>query len=139
MAEKRRLIVKGNIHIKDFETIGSDEHCNLPIDKMFTLYSDGGYSTLLTERLGCGGECRTEVDVHARLLENGQMQATVYSYFYEGSSEGTSEEEDRKETVDLLIPKSVPTNLTHHLVNVDFPGDDTSTVSLTFTNSPFED
>lgn len=137
--EKRTLKVSGHIHIKDYEVIGSDEHCNKPIhERKFTLYRGADYALLFSEVLGCGGECRTEVDVWGRLRKNGQMVVTVYTYFFEGSSEGTNELEDQKESVHHLLPKGVPITITHELYNVDTPGDDRSTVTLNFINIPWE-
>jgi hypothetical protein len=138
MADPRRLTISGNIHIKDFETFGSDEHCDLGIERSVVLQNTE-YATVFTDLLGCGGECRTEVDIQAKVLEHGDILVNVYSRFFEGTTEVTDELEDTEKTEHFLVRKNVDTPLTHNLVNVDFPGNDISTVSLNFNNLLFED
>ncbi|MCY9204338.1 hypothetical protein [Bacillus atrophaeus] len=130
----RELKISGNIHIKDYETFGSDEHCNLPINLSVPL-RNREYATVFTENLGCGGECRTEVEIQAKVLPSGDILVNVFSRFYEGSSEVTTELEDHKETYHFLVRPDTLTPLVHNLANNDVGGSDTSQVALRFENT----
>lgn len=136
---KRKLKISGNIHTKDYEVWpDTDERCNLPIDREIII-ENPIYATILTEKLKCGGECRTELDIQAKVLSNGEVLANIDSRFYEGGSADTTELEDTESHRDVLIKRSSSTNVNQHLVNVDIPGDDESWIGLTFTNFPLED
>lgn len=134
----RRLTIRGNIHIKDFEWPGSDEHCNLAINRSVWI-TNTEYGTVFSDNLGCGGECRTELEIQAKVLPGGDILVNVFSRFYEGTSEVTTELEDHKETWHLLVKVNSDVPIVHNLANTDVLGQDTSTVALRFTNTLVED
>ncbi|PFY12364.1 hypothetical protein COL47_28135 [Bacillus toyonensis] len=130
----RTLTIKGNIHIKDYEQFGSDEICNLPINLSVPL-NNTEYATVFTENLGCGGECRTEVEIQAKILQTGEdILVNMFTRFYEGSSEVTTELEDHKETYNFLVRPNAITPLVHNLANNDVGGSDISIVAVEFQN-----
>ncbi|MEB8702873.1 tetratricopeptide repeat protein [Bacillus cereus] len=130
---QRRLEITGNIHIKDGEWPGTDEICNEKIKHTVTLKPNGKYEIVFTKVLKCGGECRTELNIEAKLKKNGEILVNVFTRFYEGASDDTDELEGSKSTKDLLVPIVDITSLTHHIIHDDIPDDETI-VSLEFAN-----
>ncbi|MGN4294281.1 hypothetical protein, partial [Bacillus cereus group sp. MYBK87-1] len=68
------------------------------------------------------------------VVQDGNMFVNVATRFYEGATDSTDELEDAKLTENFNIPPEDTRTITHNLINRDVPGDDTSTVTLTFTN-----
>jgi hypothetical protein len=66
---------------------------------------DGQWHPLNIPHVRWGGECRLEIDVSALAKGDGTVRVQGWSYFYEGASEDTGEEEDRQE-IDFIVPKN---------------------------------
>lgn len=137
---RRKLKITGRLSIKDYDVWPDPddwEHrdYNASIDK----FESPVYATIMTDTLTCGGECRTEFEVQAKVLSDGVILANVTSRFFEGGNEWTGELEDSKSHRDVYVARSESTTVEQHLVNVDVPGNDESWLTLTFTNFPYED
>ncbi|MYV72332.1 hypothetical protein GT043_41795 [Streptomyces sp. SID2131] len=101
--------LKGSVKVdgKDAEDIGSDEFIHETRLIGETGMGEGrvlieNQDTLIPEvrTFKWGGECRVEVDMHARLLPKVPTGQTIHVWgearFYEGDSEDTDELEDRR-------------------------------------------
>ncbi|HHY0839764.1 TPA: hypothetical protein ACVW80_005987 [Bacillus thuringiensis] len=129
-----KLKITGGIHIKDYEWPGSDEHCRKEINQTIRQDPHPHFINVFNDVLKCGGECRTELNVDLLVVQDGNMFVNVATRFYEGATDSTDELEDAKLTENFNIPPEDTRTITHNLINRDVPGDDTSTVTLTFTN-----
>jgi hypothetical protein len=102
-------LLRGSVRVdgKDAENIGSDQYIHETRELGETGQGEGrllieNQDTFLPEvrYFTWGGECRVEVDVHARLLPKVPSDQAIHIWgearFYEGDSEWTSELEDRR-------------------------------------------
>ncbi|MGV9408450.1 hypothetical protein ACWDOP_00930 [Nocardia sp. NPDC003693] len=71
---------------------------------------DGQWHSLNVPTVRWGGECRLEIDVNAHVNSDKTVWIHGWSYFYEGASEDTGEEEDRQE-IDFVVPRNSSTYL----------------------------
>jgi hypothetical protein len=126
----------------DAEDIGSDDtiHASRDIDQVLiemqdTLIPFGGH-------FRWGGECRVEVDLHAKLFPKVPQDQAVEVFgqarFYEGSSENTGELEDAKDfrfTVPRSLHEAPPITFQVYLRNSTVIGaEDHATITFSMKN-----
>lgn len=86
-----------------------------------------------------GDECRVEVDMTGRLVDDGHVNMEVAVRFYEGTSENTEDLADDK-TISFRVPQGGrPVTRTISLYNSEPFGGDWVKVELALTNSLAED
>ncbi|CAM5556972.1 hypothetical protein STENM223S_11123 [Streptomyces tendae] len=106
--------LQGSVRVdgKDAEVIGSDEfiHESREVDRTLLVDQD----TLIPEvhRWTWGGECRVEVDMHAKLfpvggpgVDGNRIEVSGQARFYEGESVDTPEQEDSEDFF-IVVPRS---------------------------------
>ncbi len=110
--------LKGSVRVdgKDAEDIGSDQFIHETRLIGETGHGEGrvlieNQDTFIPETRiwKWGGECRVEVDMHARLLPKVPSEQTIHIWgearFYEGDSEETEELEDQR-SFDFHVPRT---------------------------------
>ncbi|MFD3655974.1 hypothetical protein [Streptomyces sp. NPDC058620] len=123
----------------DHEDFTANEH---PSDKLrdFQIVLEEGQpeQNIEIRPVSWGGECRVEVELNARAVDNGSAKITGEARFFEGASETTGELEDRQ-SIDFSVPRSTGANPSrqHHVSlrnEVDIGAEDTADVFLTVSN-----
>lgn len=90
-----------------------------------------------------GGECRVEVVLIARLVEDGQIRIEGNAKLFEGVSEDTQDLEEEK-VVNFLVPRTTKSNplpafYTVELNNTEIGGGDKARIDLSLTNHSVEE
>lgn len=86
-----------------------------------------------------GGECRVELRITARAVDNGTVQVEGQARLFEGDSEDSSDLEE-EQTVTMTVPRGGrPAHLRVQLSNSGLGGGDHAEIGLSFTNSVLED
>lgn len=102
-------LLQGQVRVEgvDHEDFGSNEH---PTDKLrdfqIVLHPGQPEQNLSIAPVKWGGECRVEVELNARLVDNTTAKLSGQARFYEGASEETDDLEDTK-TIDFTLPRTV--------------------------------
>jgi hypothetical protein len=135
-ATPRVLVISGNMSGVDDETFGSNDFLNEPYHDRIVLTQLDVPQNSVPFSKGWGGECRLEVTITARLQSNGSILVIVNGKLFEGDSESTTDLDDEK-TQTVFVPRgNLPIPFNMQLINGG--AGDTGTISLTFTNSPWE-
>ena len=140
MPDYRLLTGIARVDGKDHEDIGSDDwiHAAHSIDKVLPK-DEGIWRPLNIPHFRWGGECRVEIDVSALAQNDNSVRVAGWSYFYEGASEDTGEEEDRTE-IDFVVTRFTaavpdPYVISYELRNATFIGaEDFATVTFQLKN-----
>jgi len=132
--EQRRLVViRGNIHIKDDE-IFDDEHCDFPISHQATLdLSRLPDYTLRYDDLCCGGEVRVELTLNLSLAQNMSVDVDGHAELYEGTSCATKDREDRGEN-SVSVPPDYRGSWNLDLLSRGAGGGDEGKITLDIEN-----
>lgn len=86
-----------------------------------------------------GGECRVEIQMTARAEVSGRVQVEVDARLFEGTTEGTNDQEDQQVVTLTVLKGGRPAHERINLRNTETMGGDHATISLSFTNSLVED
>jgi hypothetical protein len=94
--------------------------------------------TLNVTSVKWGGECRVEIEVGARVVNDDQIQIEGNVQLFEGITENTQDLEDQKQVI-FLVPRTTkkkpnPAHHTVQLVSKGFGGGDHAEISFSFTN-----
>jgi hypothetical protein len=138
-------LLQGNVRVEgvDHEDFEANEH---PTDKLrdFQIVLEPGQpeQNISIRPVKWGGECRVEVELNARALNDNSVKITGEARFFEGASEETGELEDTK-SIDFLVPRTVGSTppRQHHvsLRNTVFLGaEDSAEVFITVSNTLVE-
>jgi len=103
------------------------------------LSSDQPAVAMDIEDVRWGGECRVEIRVTARVLDDNQVQVAGDAKLFEGTSEDTPDMEDRQ-VVEFIVPKGG--RPAHHFVQLrstGVGGGDHAEITFSLTNSVVED
>jgi hypothetical protein len=139
--EPMSRLLQGNVRVEgvDHEDFTSNEH---PSDKLrdFQIVLEPGQpeQNISIRPVKWGGECRVEVELNARALNDNSVKVTGEARFFEGGSEETGELEDTK-SIDFTVPRTTGGTppRQHHvsLRNQTFIGaEDSAEVFLTVSN-----
>jgi hypothetical protein len=136
---ERTLQVNGTTNIEDYETFGSNEHCNNR--KLFGADRAGNaYGTEATPSASarCGGEIRVEVHGHGTIDDNGNFcNLRVDVLFFEGTSESTNDLDGRGATSwgGCIAPGQATTQKKVHVYNTaEDEAEDRADVWITLKN-----
>jgi hypothetical protein len=138
-------LLQGTVRVEgvDHEDFSANEH---PTDKLrdFQIVVEPGQpeQTIEIRPVAWGGECRVEVELHARALQDGSAKVSGEARFFEGASETTGELEDRK-SIDFSVPRTTASTppRQHHVSlrnTVAIGAEDTADVFLTVSNRLIE-
>lgn len=139
-------ILQGNVRVEgvDHEDFSSNEH---PSDKLrdfqIVLHPGQPEQNIEIRPVKWGGECRVEVELNARLVDDSAAKITGVARFFEGASEETGELED-SQAIDFLVPRTtgISPPRQHHVSlrnEVLIGGEDSADVFFTVTNRLLED
>jgi len=134
-------LLQGNVRVEgvDHEDFTANEH---PSDKLrdFQIVLEPGQpeQNITVAPVKWGGECRVEVELNARLVDQSTAKITGQARFFEGASEETGEQEDT-ETIDFVVPRTTSTTppRQHHVSlrnTVAIGAEDSAEVFLTVSN-----
>lgn len=134
--ESRKLTTIGLINGVDHESWGSNERGSAARTTERVLFN-GDWQELM--RLDCrwGGECRVELTVSGRREDDNDVVIGWLAVLFEGTSEGT-DDEDGREGGEFVAPRGRTTTHTARVNNLA-EGDDYADISITVTNSKFEE
>ena len=138
-------LLQGNVRVEgvDHEDLTSNEH---PGDKLrdfqIVLHPGQPEQSIEIRPVKWGGECRVEVELNARLVDDRTARLTGQARFFEGGSEETGELEDTK-AIDFVVPRTTGTAppRQHHVSlrnQVFIGGEDSADVFLTVSNRIIE-
>ena len=139
-------ILSGTVLVQgtDHEDFGPNEH---PGDNVRSIQSDiriGDHERdIPIAPVRWGGECRVEVHMNAIARDDGVIQLNGFAAFFEGSSEDTQEQEDRK-VFQFEVPRTTqsnpnPSRFHIPLRNATLVGaEDSADVFFTLTNTILE-
>ncbi|NUK04492.1 hypothetical protein HRW23_18285 [Streptomyces lunaelactis] len=146
----RQLVGTVTVDGKDAEVFGSDEFIHEPrvVDQVLVANQD----TLIAnvQRFTWGGECRVEIDMHAKLFPAGppgvdgnRVEVWGQTRFYEGESVDTPEQEDAEDFF-MTVPRgffgSPPIVSQTDLFNPETVGqDDWARVTFSLRNRQVEE
>ena len=117
----------------------SHEHIRESHNLGIILSIDQPASTNQIPDVSWGGECRVEVRLIARLLQENSVEIKVNAKFFEGISEETTELADEK-TITFTVPDSRrAVHQTIQLKNTEPLGGDHAEIYLSFTNTLVEE
>jgi hypothetical protein len=109
-ASNRMLTVWGQVHIEDYETFASNEHCYSSINTNRT--ANPSYPIEIEWVRTCGGEIRAELNMQVQVLPTNYLSVIGKVLFFEGTSTGTSDLDGQKNFTAYVPPGgSVPLNL----------------------------
>jgi hypothetical protein len=113
------------------------------IHKTFTInlvLDDGQPTTALDiPDVRWGGECRVELRLIAKIVDNGRVQVEGSAKLFEGSSENTTDLED-EQTVTITVPRGgTPVHHTVQLRSTGIGGGDHAEIGFSLTNSVVEE
>ena len=129
------------VHGTDHEDFGSNEHPNDNLRAINPpMFPNQGFIGIGVAPVRWGGECRVEVDLEADLVvaQDNAIRIAGQARFFEGASEDTTEEEDRKD-FDFVVPRTLnnapPTTFSVPLRNSTVIGaEDHAEVLFTLSN-----
>lgn len=138
-------VLQGNVRVEgvDHEDFTANEH---PTDKLrdfqIVLVPGQPEQNIEVAPVKWGGECRVEVELNARLLDDSSAKLTGEARFFEGASEETGELEQTK-SIDFTVPRTLGASppRQHHvsLRNEVFIGaEDSADVFITVSNRLIE-
>ncbi len=109
-ATNRMLSVWGNVHIEDYESFSSNEHCYSTMNTNRT--ASTAYPIDIEWTRTCGGEIRAELYMEVQVLSNNYLSVIGKVLFFEGTSTGTSDLDGQKNFTLYVQPNTnVPLNL----------------------------
>lgn len=109
-ATNRMMSVWGNVHIEDYETFASNEHCFSSLNTNRT--ANPAYPIEVEWIRTCGGEIRAELSMQVQVLSNNYLSVIGKVLFFEGTSTGTSDLDGSKNFSLYVAPNtSSPLNL----------------------------
>ncbi len=130
----RRLVVTMNMHGVDHENFARNEETRRT-ETRETILSNPNQSLSVLEFIhGWGGECRFELRLTATLLGDSTVRVQGIALLYEGTSEGTSDLDGRRE-INFIVPTRGQPAFHNFRVANDDEGDDYVDVQLACTNS----
>lgn len=106
----RMMSVWGSVHIEDYETFSSNEHCYSTINTNRT--ANPAYPIEVEWVRRCGGEIRAELNMQVQVLSNNYLSVIGKVLFFEGTSDNTSDLDGSKNFSLYVAPGgSSPLNL----------------------------
>lgn len=113
----------------------SDEHVHRVFNVEMVLDVGQPASAMDISDVRWGGECRVELRLTARVVDNNTVQIEGNAKLFEGTSENTDDLEDEK-VVSFTVPKGGrPAHHNIQLRNSGTGGGDHAEIGLSFTNS----
>jgi len=117
----------------------SNQHTNRVLNVEMVLDAGQPASAMDIPDVRWGGECRVELRITARVVDDKAVQIEGNAKFFEGTSENTDDLEDEK-VVSFTVPKGgTPAHHNVQLRNSGTGGGDHAEIGLSFTNSVVED
>ena len=139
-------LLQGTVRVEgtDHEDFSANEHPHDKIrDVQIMLETGQPEQNLNVAPVKWGGECRVEVELNARALNDGSVKLTGNARFFEGASEETGELEDTA-VIDFTVPRTTASTppRQHHVSlrnAVAIGAEDSAEVFFTFTNTRIEE
>lgn len=115
-----------------------DEHVDRNYPISLVVNETQGETNIVIDPAKWGGECRVELDLTATLIAGGDIRMHAVSRLYEGDSEESQDEEDRKD-VTFIVPRNHKNNLATttyaiSLRNAGFGGGDHAEIGFGLQN-----
>lgn len=117
----------------------SDQHIRVSHGLGIILDTNQPVSTNEIPHVRWGGECRVEVRLTARLIEENSCQIEANAKFFEGVTENTTELADQDTITFTVSPDGKPVHQTIQLENREAGGGDHAEIYLSFTNTFVEE
>jgi hypothetical protein len=127
----RSLAIWGNLHIEDYETFGSNEHCYFSLNT--TRPANSNYPIIFDWSKPCGGEIRSELHVQAQVQSNKYIHVYGDILFFEGTTEGTSDLDGQLD-FSMYVPPNTSIPFNQVVWNTDEGDCDCATYNLRFGN-----
>ena len=116
----------------------SDEHVSRVFNIVMILDAGQPASAMDISDVRWGGECRVELRITARVVDNNAVQIEGNAKLFEGTSENTDDLEDETVVSFTVSKGGVPAHHNIQLRNSGSGGGDHAEIGLSFTNSIVE-
>lgn len=128
----RRVTASATINGVDDETFGSNEFGHAEFTRE-TILGDAQPQNVMRMQCRWGGECRVELDLTGQMMDNGDVRITGVALLFEGTSDGTNDQDGRTDFT-FLVPRGKTVSNNQRVDNTD-EGGDFATIDMTVNNA----